>query len=60
MHENHVEAGERWESGACHQCFQYLILICQLLVYPLIGQFQQFMSTTSIAWLHTSRAKEKT
>ena len=22
IHENHVEAGERWESGACHQCFQ--------------------------------------
>ena len=21
MHENHGEAGERQESGACHQCF---------------------------------------
>ena len=35
---------------ACKHCFQYLISVCQLLVYPMIGQLLLLTSTlTSIA-----------
>ena len=42
-------AGETQSSGACKCCFQYLIPVYQLPVYPMIGQLWQLTSTlTSI------------
>ena len=38
-----VGAGERLGSWACEHCFQYLIPVCHLLVYPMIGQFWQYV-----------------
>ena len=38
LYKNRVEAGEKWSSGACKHCFQYLTEVYQLLVSPMIGQ----------------------
>ena len=38
LRENCVGAGEKGSSGACENCFQFLIPVYQLLVYPMIGQ----------------------
>lgn len=42
LHENRIGAGERQISGACKRCFQYLIPVYQLQVYPMIGQLWEF------------------
>ena len=53
LRQNCLGAGERQGSGACRHCFQYLITVYQLLVYPVIGQFRQLTSTlTLITWVH--------
>ena len=36
--ENRKGSGERQGGGACEHCFQYLIPVYQLPVYPMIGQ----------------------
>ena len=41
---------------ACRHCFENLIPVYQLLVYPLIGQFRQFTSTLRIHVNHTAES----
>ena len=38
LHINRIGAGERRSSGACKDCFQYLIPVYQLIVNPTIGK----------------------
>ena len=38
LHVNRIGAGERQSSGACKDCFQYLIPVYELLVNPMIGK----------------------
>ena len=58
LRENCLGAGQRQGSGACKHCFQYLITVYQLLVYPVIGQFRQLTSTlTLITWVHVCRVR---
>ena len=38
LHINRMGAGERRSSGACKDCFQYLIPVYQLIVNPTIGK----------------------
>ena len=59
MHENHGEAGERRESGACHQCFQYLILIYQLLVYPMLVNFNSLGQPHQLLGFTRAETKQK-
>ena len=51
VRENRMGAGKDGEvEPACKRCFQYLISVCQLLVFRMIGQFLLLTSTlTSIA-----------
>ena len=53
-----VGAGERLGSWACEHCFQYLIPVCHLLEYPMIGQFWQYVNTYVITWLRASKVKQ--
>ena len=39
-----MRAGETQSSETCKCCFQYLIPVYQLPVYPMIGQLWQFTS----------------
>ena len=52
-----VGAGERWKSGACKHCFQYLILVYQLLVYPVIGLHFTQESNKHVEHVKPSMAK---
>ena len=53
-------AGETQSSGAYKWSFQYVILVYQLLVYPMIGQLWQLTSTlTSIIIFDFARAEFK-
>ena len=49
----------RDSSGACEHCFQYLIPVYQLPVYPMIGQslWQFSLTPTSIIWLRALSLK---
>jgi len=53
LRENRKGSGERQSGGACKHCFQYLIPVYRLPVYPMIGQslWQFSLSLTSIIWL---------
>ena len=53
-----VGAGERLGSWACEHCFRYLIPVCHLLVYPMIGQFWQYVNTYVITWLRARKVKQ--